>query len=159
MTTEPDVEIYPMPSFATLSVSDIEASAAWYREALGFTHIFTMPGPGGGPRLVHLRWIKYADLLLFPDAGETAAEHPKGVGVALNYAADDVDRLAERARSHGARLAEGPIDRPWNIRELVILDPDGYRLVFNAPRMDGMHRDFDEIVAAVAGGFQDTNVG
>jgi len=56
-------EIYPMPSFPILVVRDIEASSRWYQEVLGFEHIFTIPGPPG-PLLVHLRWTRYADLLL-----------------------------------------------------------------------------------------------
>lgn len=150
---DPDVEIYPMASFPTLVVSDLQASARWYCEALGFTHIFTMPGPGGLASLVHLRWVKYADLLLFPDRDGALRDKPKGVGVALNYASSDVDQLVERARQYGARIIEGPIDRPWNVRELVILDPDGYRLVFNGPVPDRELRSFDEIVASAATGF------
>jgi uncharacterized glyoxalase superfamily protein PhnB len=89
-----------------------------------------MPGPDETPTLIHLRWIKYADLLLFPDREQALAQAVKGVGVALNFSIGDVDQLAERARLHGANIIEGPVNRPWNIRELVILDPDGYRLVF-----------------------------
>ena len=54
-------EIYPMPSFPMLTVQDLETSAEFYQNALGFKHIFTMPGPGGQPALVHLRWVKYAE--------------------------------------------------------------------------------------------------
>jgi len=150
-----EIEIYPMVSFPTLVVSDIQASARWYCEALGFTSVFTMPGPNGVPSLVHLRWIKYADLLLFPDRENSLSNQPKGVGVALNYSTADVEQLAQRARQHHAQIVEGPVNRPWNICELVILDPDGYRLVFNGPRIDGEHRSFDEIVASAAKGFQD----
>jgi catechol 2,3-dioxygenase-like lactoylglutathione lyase family enzyme len=57
-------EIYPMPSFPTRVVRDLQESSKFYQEALGFKHIFAMPGPGGKPALVHLRWLKYADLLL-----------------------------------------------------------------------------------------------
>ncbi len=57
-------EIYPMPSFPVLNAADLAASSRWYQEALGFQHIFTMSGLRGVPLLVHLRWIKYGDLLL-----------------------------------------------------------------------------------------------
>ena len=157
MSTEPsaEIEIYPMPAFPTLVVSDIQASALWYCDALGFTNVFSMPGPNGVPTLVHLRWIKYADLLLFPDRDNSLANKPKGIGVALNFSAGDIEQLAQRARQHNARIAEGPINRPWNICELVIFDLDGYRLVFNGPRLDGEHRSFDEIVASASKGFKD----
>ena len=156
MSTKPsaEIEIYPMPSFPTLVVSDTQASTLWYCEALGFTNVFTMPGPNGVPTMVHLRWIKYADLLLFPDLDNSLANRPKGIGVALNYSTGDVEQLAKRARQHGVRIVEGPVNRPWNICELVILDPDGYRLVFNSPRLDGEHRSFDEIVANASKGFK-----
>ena len=36
-------------AFPTLTVDDLEASSNWYQEALGFAHIFTMPGPGDRP--------------------------------------------------------------------------------------------------------------
>lgn len=57
-------EIYPMPFFVNLIVSDLDVSSKFYQETLGFKHIFAMLGPGGKPMLVHLRWTKYADLLL-----------------------------------------------------------------------------------------------
>ncbi len=44
-----------------------------------------------------------------------------------------VDALVEQAKANGANIASGPLDQPWNVREVTILDPDGYRLVFTAP--------------------------
>ena len=154
MPDEPssEIEIYPMPSFLTLAVSDLRASAAWYCEAAGFTQVFSMPGPGDVPSLVHLRWVKYADLLLFPE--REGFSQPRGLGVGLNYSSADVDELARRLREHNARILEGPVDRPWNVRELVVLDPDGYRLVFNGPIPGAELRSFDEIVADAAKGFK-----
>jgi hypothetical protein len=35
-------QIYPMPSFPVLIVSDLEASLAWYLNVLGFAEVFTM---------------------------------------------------------------------------------------------------------------------
>ena len=149
---EPDVETYPMPSFPTLVVSDIGRSSEWYR-ALGFVSVFTMPGPNGLPSLVHLRWAKYADLLLFPDRDGSMAGLPRGRGVGLNYLTDDLDAVSRRARELAAQVVEGPVQRPWNVREMVVLDPDGYRLVFNEPQQSGA-RAFDDIVADGAKGFK-----
>ena len=131
-------EIYPMPSFPMLIVRDLESSSRFYQEALGFKHIFTMPGPGGKPALVHLRWLKYADLLIsLPRDGKEVSE-PKGVGVSLSFQMlerfdGSVDALVEQAKAGGANIVSGPIDQPWNVREATILDPDGYRLVFTTP--------------------------
>src|SRR5438477_9859595 len=61
-------EVYPMPFFATLECGDVNATAAWYRDALGFGIMFAGPEIGGQPSLVHLRRKKYQDVLLRPAA-------------------------------------------------------------------------------------------
>jgi catechol 2,3-dioxygenase-like lactoylglutathione lyase family enzyme len=130
-------EIYPMPMFSMLIVKDLEASSHFYQNALGFKHVFTMPGPGGQPALVHLRWAKYADLLISrPSDGKELTE-PKGVGISLNFNLfdhfnGDPDAFAKHAREIGATLV-GPVDQPWNVRGVTVLDPDGYKLIFTAP--------------------------
>jgi uncharacterized glyoxalase superfamily protein PhnB len=128
-TSQP--EFYPMPSFPTLTVRDIEASARWYQEALGFQNVFTIPGPGGGPVVVHLRWARYADLLLRKQPAPPDAT-PKGVGITLSFAVSEgrVDDIAERARRCGARLLSEPTNQPWNARDFSIEDPDGFVLTF-----------------------------
>jgi catechol 2,3-dioxygenase-like lactoylglutathione lyase family enzyme len=148
-------EIYPMPSFPILAVRDLEASSKWYQEVLAFKHIFTMPEPGGEPSLVHLRWLKYADLLLARPLDGKDLPGPKGVGVTLSFQMLDrfdgnIDAFAEQAGEMGARIISGPIEQPWNVRELTILDPDGYRLVFTA-RLD-TKLGFDEVVERAARG-------
>jgi len=124
------VDFYPMPSFPVLEVRDAAASGEWYQRVLGFQHVFTIPGPNGTPVLVHLRWAKYADLLLRQERAAGAAV--KGVGVALNFALLEggVDALAERARNEGAKLLSEPKDQPWNARDFSVKDPDGFALTF-----------------------------
>ena len=117
-------EFYPMPSFPTLAVRDLAASMRWYEDVLGFQTVFVMPGPGGGPALAHLRWARYADLMLRPDGA--LATGGKGVGVMLTFAVPEgLDALAERARTHGATILREPGDRPWNARDFALADPDG----------------------------------
>lgn len=148
-------EIYPMPFFVRLLVHDLEASSKFYQETLGFKHIFTMPGPHGKPALVHLRWSKYADLLIAsPEDGQEVPQ-PRGAGVALSFQMLDrfegsVDVLAKQAKERGANIVSGPLDQPWNVREMIILDPDGYRLVFTAPL--NIHLAFEEVVKRVSEG-------
>ena len=142
-------EIYPMPLFPTLIVRDLEASSKFYQETLGFRHIFTMPGPGGKPALVHLRWLKFADLLVASPKDGQAIPEPRGAGVSLSFQMlerfeGSVDMLAQQAKARGANILSGPLDQPWNVREMTILDPDGYRLVFTAPLNIGL--GFDEVV-------------
>ena len=148
-------EIYPMPFFPTLIVRDLEASSKFYQETLGFKHIFSMPGPGGKPALVHLRWLKYADLLIALPRDGQAIPEPRGAGISLSFQMlerfeGSVDMLAEQAKAKGANILSGPLDQPWNVRELTILDPDGYRLVFTTPLNIGL--GFDEVVRRASEG-------
>jgi len=147
-------EIYPMPFFPMLIVTDLEASSKFYQEMLGFKHIFTMPGPDGQPALAHLRWLKYADLLIALPRDGQAIPEPRGAGISLSFQMlerfeGSVDALAEQAKAKGANIISGPLDQPWNVRELTILDPDGYRLVFTAP-LD-VNFSFDEVIGNAAG--------
>jgi uncharacterized glyoxalase superfamily protein PhnB len=138
MTDSPaSPEIYPMPSFPTLLVEDIEASSRWYQEALGFAHIFTIPGYGGVPIVVHLRWTKYADVLLRRETGQRD-EHTKGLGITLSFAVfgGSVDAIAARARAYGAKLESEPKNQPWNARDFSIRDPDGFLLTFTQGPVD-----------------------
>lgn len=149
-----DEEIYPMPSFPTLLVSDLETSSRFYQEALGFKHVFTMPGPGGAPALAHLRWVKYADLLLARPRNGQALPPPRGQGVFLTFNLfdrfnGDIESFARQAREKGAQV-DGPVTQPWNVREVTVIDPDGYRLVFTVRAETGV--TFDQVVERAKAG-------
>ncbi len=139
-------DIYPMPMFPTLSVADIGASASWYTEKVGFARVFAIPGSGAEVALEHLRWSKYADLLLVPEASERYSAQAKGAGITLAFLAqtEAIDDMAARLEANGVEIAEGPVDRPWNTRDIVVIDPDGFRLVFFEP-IDTT-RKFEEVI-------------
>ena len=144
-------EIYPMPLFPTLIVNDVEASSNFYQHVLGFRNIFTMPGPDGKPSLVHLRWVKYADLLITKSRDSVDLTGPKGVGITLNFNMlehfeGNIIAFAQYAREKGADVT-GPIDQPWNVREVTVLDPDGYKLIFSMPI--NLNLSFDEVIEQV----------
>ena len=127
--------IYGMPMFATLAARDIGATVSWYTGGLDFIELFTVPGPGGGPVLVHLRRWQFQDLLVRPAHGPVTP----GNGCVLSFAAvyGEIDALAERARAHGGGQVEGPADTPWNTRDLTTTDPDGNLVIFTAARPPG----------------------
>lgn len=141
-------EIYPMRMFPTFSVADIEVSASWYTDRVGFSRVFAIPGEDGEVALEHLRWSRRADLLLVPETGSSQAFSRKGVGVALSFLSEEetVEDMAARLKTSGVEIEEGPIDRPWNTRDVVILDPDGYRLIFFEP-ID-VFRTFDKVIGS-----------
>lgn len=107
--------IYGMPMFATLVVTNLQATTSWYVDGLGFINLFTMPGPPG-PLLVHLRRWQFQDLLVRPAPGSLHA----GNGSSLSFAAVDgeLDELAARARTHGGGQVDGPTNTLWNTRDL-----------------------------------------
>jgi hypothetical protein len=39
------------------------------------------------------------------------------------------------------------VDQPWNVREVTVLDPDGYRLIFTMPI--NLNLSFDEVIQRV----------
>ena len=120
-------EIYPMPTFPTLSVADVSASMDWYTNMMEFKAIFSPPGSGGGIAMAHIRWRKYADLLLVPDFSPTKVPQDRGAGVTFSFLVDrnPVDEMAEDLVRRGVDIVEGPVTRPWNTREVVVKDPDG----------------------------------
>lgn len=136
-------EIYPMPMFPTLSVRDADASARWY-EALGFEHVFTMPDAAGRPQLVHLRWTKYADVLLRQGPSPVLEGRDRGVALTFALATDQVATIAERARALGSTIVAEPTVQPWNARDVSIADPDGHLLVFTFGPVD-VAMTFDEV--------------
>lgn len=145
-----DFEIYPMPMFPTLSVADVGASVGWYSEVLEFGTVFVLSGADGAPVLAHLRLRKYADVLLVPEEAESSGL--KGTGVSLSFLVGEsgVDAMAERLAGRGVELDEGPVTRPWNTREIVVVDPDGYRLVF-FEAVD-VERSFEDVMTDVGSG-------
>lgn len=116
------------PSFVKLLCSDVVASQVFYR-ALGFT------SAGQDGAYVHMQWAPHADLFLVALPAGAPLPAPRGAGVLLCYTARpdaDVDTVAQRARDARAKV-DGPLVQPWHTREVIITDPDGYRINFVQP--------------------------
>lgn len=135
-------EFYPMPMFVNLEVSDLATSVAWYRDALGFRVVFESATVGG--TMAHIRREKYQDLLLFPARFEEGGLLGQGVVIQFQAGEESVAEIAARARAADSKLVEGPVERPWNVRDVTIADPDGYRLRFS--EVVDMEKRFNEVV-------------
>ncbi|WP_158059305.1 VOC family protein [Halorussus halophilus] len=141
------MEIYPMPMFVQLTVTDLDAASSWYQHVLAFDEVMAMPG------MVHLRYRKYADVMLVPEDGDSEDDTdgtptdaaPLGRGLSLYFNVEDetVADVAERAEAREATITCGPVETAWNTCEVAITDPDGYELVFSEP-VD-TDREFDEV--------------
>lgn len=116
-------DIYPMPAFLTLTVSDLERSVRWYTEGLDFVELARMP------QLVHLRRYRHQDILLFPHQADLPAGDP---GAGWSYSlrgGPGLPALAERLAAHAPGSSAGLQRMPWNVDELRCTDPDGYTIV------------------------------
>ncbi|WP_395806712.1 VOC family protein [Archangium minus] len=116
-----------LSSFVKVLVSDTERSVRFY-EALGFKRL------NADPPFVHMRWENQAEVYLVAVPAAMGLQGPRGVGVliGIRVGAMSVDEVASRARAHGAHV-DGPTVQPWFTKELVVTDPDGYRLNFIEP--------------------------
>jgi predicted lactoylglutathione lyase len=124
-------DFYPMPMFINLEVADLSSSAEWYRQALGFRIVYS--GPPGAPALIHLRRDRYQDILLVTSQEASPFQPGKGIIIQIQAGSVGVEEIARQAKLAGTVLVEGPVERPWNVRDVTIQDLDGYRLRFSEP--------------------------
>lgn len=126
-------QLYRMPAFATLAVKELSVAARWYREALGFWTVLEVKQSAQTPGMVHLRRGTYQDLPLVPNfSAYSAGSGEPGGGVRLTFRVEeDLDVIVAKAKAAGARIVEGPTDKPWNAREVTFQDLDGYHLTFS----------------------------
>lgn len=120
---------------ASLTVNDIHASLAWYRDVVGF-HVeeeWQRDGELAGAEL------KAGTVTLFIDQDDGAKgwDRVKGVGFSLYLiTAQDVDELAARIIERGGTLASEPEDMPWGPRAFRVRDPDGFTMTIASEELD-----------------------
>jgi lactoylglutathione lyase len=116
-----------LSSFVKLLVTDVERSAAFY-EALGFKRL------RADPPFLQLRWENQAEVYLVKAPAALPVESRRGAGVliGIRVGALSVEEVAARAQALGVSV-DGPTRQPWHTREIVLADPDGYRLNFIEP--------------------------
>ncbi len=116
-----------MQSFVKMLVSDGERSARFY-EALGFERV------QAEPPFIHLRWGASADVYLVATPAGAALQGRRGLGVLVGFRTgpEGLEAVVARALKLGVEI-DGPTLQPWHTREILITDPDGYRLNFIEP--------------------------
>lgn len=117
---------------ASLTVRDIDASLAWYRDALGF-RVTREIQRDGVLRSVALR-AGSVRILLNQDDGAKGADRVKGAGFSLMLTTrQSIDALAARATAHGGTIVTEPADMPWGARACRVRDPDGFLFAISSP--------------------------
>ncbi|MBU1088696.1 VOC family protein [Patescibacteria group bacterium] len=54
----------------------------------------------------------------------------KGTGISIFFEVDNIDNYYQALQAKSITLSSEPKDQPWGKRELMVTDPDGYKLVF-----------------------------
>ncbi|HSL67456.1 MAG TPA: VOC family protein [Actinomycetota bacterium] len=124
--------------YVILYVRDVEASVAFYRDALGLPFKLRDAGYAefvtGETKFGLLERTRASDLIhREPTEGGPAGE--------VLFLVDDVDAEAKRLRGLGVEFLSGPVDPPWGHRTLHLLDPDGFvvELAQEIPRLPPRH--------------------
>lgn len=111
-----------------LTVNDLAASLAWYRDVVGF-HVAEEMKQDGRLNGVSLR-AGAVELILVQDDFAKGRDRDKGVGLSLYCnTRQDLDRLAKSIERRGGKLAQQPTQQPWGARDFALVDPDGFKII------------------------------
>ncbi len=117
-----------------LLVRNVEPALAFARDVLGVEPVysdrdFAMLRHGPSEWMLHAEHT-YRDHPLHASlAGGTA----RGIGVEIRLHDADPDASEEAARRRGDPILAGAMDKPHGVREVFILDPDGYLWAVDRP--------------------------
>lgn len=111
------------PFASVLAVQDIDRSAAYFRDVLGFQVTWTEASDW---RLVSRGSVRIM-LGACPDTPPASQIGDHSYFAYLEV--DDVDALYKAFALNDAILLSPPTDRPYLMREFVVATPDGHRFV------------------------------
>jgi uncharacterized glyoxalase superfamily protein PhnB len=107
-----------------LAYPDVNQAAAWLCDAFGFTVRLRI-----GNHRVQLNVGDGAVIVREMRPNEVNA--PLGMGCSVTIRVEDADAHCNRARDHGARIAEGPVTRPYGERQYNAEDFAGHSWTFS----------------------------
>src|SRR5947209_1777905 len=110
-----------------LIASDIDRSAAFYRDVLGFQQIATVPEQ---PPFVFI-WLKHGAVDVFLNVPQGT---PPAAGTNSTYIKlQGIDELAARVAKAGVKFAIPMHTEFYGMKEFAVTDPDGYLIIFAEP--------------------------
>ena len=116
-------------SVPVVSTSDVRATVNYYGQVLGFREHFVCGNPpvyAGVERDGVLLYVTH-------DPSMAAMLKSSGLHPDIFLWVQDVDSVFEEHRKSGAKIIEDVSDRPWDARQYVVEDPNGYRLKIAEP--------------------------
>jgi len=117
-----ETAVTPSPGFISISVSDVQRSAAFYERYLGGIRDTFDFGPGSA---VFVGWPTVA--LAGPRPGQPAPGPAASSPIQLWWRASDAQALYETAHADGVPILAEPIDGPFG-RTFTMAETDGYRI-------------------------------
>jgi catechol 2,3-dioxygenase-like lactoylglutathione lyase family enzyme len=129
----PESEFIPSVRFIAVAprfaVPDVVRAAEYYRDVLGFEILGFLQDPP----VLALVSRDDVEIHFVKGEGRAGSGTPdRGSGPDAYIWVGEVDVLAGEMRERGARILEGPVDREYGMREIVIQDPDGFRIAFGS---------------------------
>ncbi len=113
----------------SIYVKDIETTAKFY-DMLGFLK----SKQESGYLSLRMNWyfvdFHQEDKKEVPEFYKEKDLNNKGEGIFIYLSVDDVDAYHKFLVDQGIKPASEPENTPWGNREFMVLDPDGYKLVF-----------------------------
>lgn len=117
---------------ASLTVRDIQASLAWYRDVVGFEVVQEVQRDGAlQSAAIRAGAVR---LRLNQDDGAKGWDRVKGTGMSFMITTEqEIDAVAARIKSRGGSLLLEPTDVPWGARVCRVADPDGFIFLISTP--------------------------
>jgi len=117
-----------------LLVTDMSRALIFQRDVLAAEVVYSDPD-FAVLRGYGAEWMLHADHTYndHPLSGSLTPEIPRGVGIELRLHHCDPDQAEARARAGEHTVLAGALDKPHGLREVYIVDPDGYVWVPDVP--------------------------
>lgn len=133
MTTQASARIHLHAAVPQFSVPDLIRTVAYYRDVLGFRVL----GFWSGDQVTAapdsnsvFSIIERDEVQVFFSRGEGTPVRAESENYDVYVRMSGVDPLARELRGRGAEILDGPADRVYGQRELVVRDCNGIVLVF-----------------------------
>lgn len=106
-----------------LAVKALKTETDYYIERLGFVRDFTAPG---------WEFLSFGDfkVMLGECADEMTAEATGNHSWFAHCLVENVDEVYQELTERGAKVISPIANKPWGIREFVVVTPDGHRIVY-----------------------------
>ncbi|MCA9243996.1 MAG: VOC family protein [Phycisphaerales bacterium] len=109
------------------TIADVVATADYYERVLGFMN----RGFFGDPPVFVMMARGAIEIYFNQDPSAANTPRPRAAVAADMYIhVSDVDALSDELKQRGASIVAGPVDRVYGMRELLVDDCNGLRIIF-----------------------------